>query len=231
MSSIRGYIKQWNLFEIIWLFVFTAINIYLFFAWGDTWIGLTASISGMLCVVLTAKGKISSFYAGIINILTYSYVAYNSAYYGDVALNMLYFLPMSFLGIYYWSRNSKKDKEIGKRIIIKSLSWKEKGIWFISSIVLLLALGLILKMINGTLPFIDSATTIFSIIATILLTKRVTDQWLYWILVDILSIVMWVYIFVTRGSDISILVMWSAFLVNAVYGYYNWRKLERRQYE
>lgn len=56
---MKNYFKDWNLSEKIWLFTFTAVNLYLFFAWHDTWIGLTASITGMLCVVLTAKGKIS----------------------------------------------------------------------------------------------------------------------------------------------------------------------------
>jgi len=162
---------------------------------------------------------------------SYSYVAYMSAYYGDVMLNMLYFLPMAFVGIYYWKKNSKKNirrKNI-KDVVVTSLSWKNKAIWFAISLGTLTAYGLFLKLINGTLPFVDSATTIFSIVATIMLTKRLTDQWLYWIMVDVLSVIMWVYIFVTTKGDVSMLVMWSAFLVNAVYGYYNWRKLEKKQ--
>lgn len=217
--------KDWTLYEKLWIVIFFAVNIYLFFAWQDTWIGLTASLTGMLCVVLTAKGKISSFYWGLINILTYSYLAWRSAYFGDVALNMLYFLPMTFFGIYYWKKNARdKDK---KEVKVKILSWKEKSIWAILSVMGTIVLGLILMMLKGTLPFIDASTTIFSIVATILLTKRATDQWIYWILVDVLSIAMWAYIFFTSGSDISMLVMWTAYLVNACYGYYNWRKLEK----
>lgn len=225
---MRKYIKDWNLFEKLWLLVFTLVNIYLFFAWHDTWIGLTASLTGMLCVVLTAKGKISSFYWGLINILTYSYVAYNSAYYGDVMLNMLYFLPMTFVGIYYWKKNSKKNKET-INLIVRSLDWRNKIVWFLISLIIIFDYGLFLKWLNGTLPFIDSITTVFSIVATIMLTKRLTDQWFYWIMVDIWSIVMWVYIFFRDGNEVSMLVMWSAFLVNALYGYYNWRKMEKNQ--
>ncbi len=92
-----------------------------------------------------------------------------------------------------------------------------------------MAYGLVLMAIKGTLPFVDSATTVFSVIAVIMLNKRLTEQWLYWIMVDVLSVVMWAYIFITSGGDVSMLVMWSAFLVNALYGYYNWNKLERMQ--
>jgi len=225
---MKKYFKDWNTFEKLWLGVFTLINIYLFFAWHDTLIGLVASLTGMLCVVLTAKGKISSFYVGLINILTYSYVAYGSKYYGDVMLNMLYFLPMTFVGIYYWKKNTKKEKE-GEKLLINHLSWKNKFIWLVISLIIVVDYGFLLNWLGGTLPFVDSVTTVFSIVATIMLTKRLTDQWMYWILVDIWSIVMWAFIFLRDGNEVSMLVMWSAFLVNAVYGYYNWRKMEREQ--
>jgi nicotinamide mononucleotide transporter len=225
---MKRYFKDWNLFEKIWLLSFTVINIYLFFAWHDTLIGLTASITGMLCVVLTAKGKISSFYWGLINILAYSYVAYQSKYYGDVMLNMIYFLPMTFIGIYFWRKNSRKKNDL-RTVKVRSLSIKNKIMVLIFSIILAIVLGNILRYIGGTLPFIDSTTTIFSIIAAILLNKRYSDQWFYWIIVDVWSIIMWVYIFLRDGNQVSMLVMWSAFLVNAIYGYYNWRKLEKEQ--
>jgi nicotinamide mononucleotide transporter len=222
------YFSDWNKFERIWLISFFLINIYLFFAWHDTLVGLVASLTGMFCVVLTAKGKISSFYWGLVNILTYSYVAFSSRYYGDVMLNMGYFLPMTFVGIYFWRNNTKKDKET-KRVLVRHLSWTHKFYWLICSIAAIIALGLFLKFLHGTLPFVDSTTTIFSIAATILLTKRYSDQWFYWILVDVFSIVMWLYIFLRDGNQVSMLVMWTAYLVNAAYGYYNWIKMEREQ--
>jgi len=219
------YFKDWTLFEKLWLFIFTAVNIYLFFAWDDTWIGLTASLSGMLCVVLTAKGKMSSFYWGLVNILAYSYVAYKSAYYGDVGLNMLYFLPMTFVGIYYWGKNLNKDT-----VKVRSMTMKQWIYWGIISTISIIVLGMGLEKVGGTLPFVDSTTTVFSIVAQVLLNKRYTEQWFYWILVDIWSIVMWFHIFLRDGNNVSMLVMWTAFLVNAIYGYYNWTKLEEQNY-
>lgn len=229
VNAFIDYEKGWSLFEKIWLIVFTAINIYLFYVWNDSIIGLIASLTGMICVVLTAKARISSFYFGLVNIISYSYVAFQSKYFGDVMLNMLFFLPMTFFGIYFWKKNLKQNKN--GEVKIKSLSWKKRFTWFVIALVCLSIYGFILNIINGTLPFIDAATTVFSIIATIMLNKRLTEQWFFWIMVNILSIVMWAHIFIQNGGDISILVMWSAFLVNAIYGYYNWRKLEKKENE
>ncbi|MEI7718358.1 MAG: nicotinamide riboside transporter PnuC [archaeon] len=225
---MKNYFKDWNTFEKVWLLAFTLVNIYLFFAWHDSITGLVASISGMLCVVLTAKGRISSFYWGLINIFAYSWVAYQSAYWGEVQLNMLFFLPMTFVGIYYWNRNQRKDKRQAD-IKVRSLTATEKFGWILLSAIAIVIYGFFLKYLNGTLPFMDATTTILSIVATIMLNKRLTDQWLYWITVDVVTIIMWTYIFITKGTDVSMLVMWSAFLVNAVYGYYNWIKMERNQ--
>jgi len=62
MGNLKNYFKEWNTFEKTWLIVFTLINIYLFYVWQDTLIGLIASLTGMACVVLTAKGRITQYY-------------------------------------------------------------------------------------------------------------------------------------------------------------------------
>lgn len=60
--------------------------------------------------------------------------------------------------------------------------------------------------------------------------KRFAEQWLLWISVNVLSIILWAGALITQGgNDFSMLVMWTAFLVNSIYGYINWRKLYVKQ--
>jgi nicotinamide mononucleotide transporter len=60
--------------------------------------------------------------------------------------------------------------------------------------------------------------------------KRFAEQWAVWIAVNILSIILWVSaLLATGGNDWTMLVMWSAFLVNSVYGYVNWVKMSKQQ--
>lgn len=56
---------------------------------------------------------------------------------------------------------------------------------------------------------------------------RATEQWVLWIIIDVVSIYMWMTAFLDTGEGITMVVMWSAYLVNACYGLYNWRRLER----
>jgi nicotinamide mononucleotide transporter len=225
-----GILKNWTRFEIGWLFTFTLINIYLFFAWSDSLLGLISSISGMLCVVLVAKGKIANYYFGIVQTLTYAYIAYGYGLYGEVMLNALFYFPVQFIGIYMWKKNKTEHGVKGEDVIISSLT--KKG-WFytvLSILILTIGYGFFLKFLGGNLVWTDSATNVLSIAAQILMLKRYTEQWLLWISVNVLSIFLWLGALISQGgNDFSMLVMWSAFLVNSIYGYVNWRKLSIKQ--
>lgn len=223
IEKIKKYFKEWSMFEKIWLSLFTLINIYLFFAWKDTLIGLITSLTGMFCVVLVAKGKILNYYPGIINVILYAYLAYNQKYYGEVMLNVLYFLPIQFVGLYYWKKNKVKGKV--DTVVAEFMSNKFRVIWLFASVVGVIGYGVFLKALNGNLPFVDATSTVLSIIAMILMVKRYMEQWVLWIIVDIVSIGMWLDVFLREGNDISMLIMWSAYLVNAIYGLYNWNRL------
>lgn len=83
-----------------------------------------------------------------------------------------------------------------------------------------------LTKIGGNLPLIDSFTTAMSIIAMFLLMKRYREQWLFWIGVNISSIVMWLLVFtqnpVLNQDAIGMMLMWVVFLINSIVGFYRW---------
>jgi nicotinamide mononucleotide transporter len=222
--------KDWTLFEKLWLLAFTLINIYLFFAWSDSLIGLISSISGMLCVVLVAKGKISNYYFGIVQTATYAYIAYGYGLYGEAMLNALFYFPVQFIGIYLWNKNKTVHDVKGEDVRIKRLT---KAGWLYTLLIVLVmtvAYGYFLKYLGGNNVWNDSATNVLSVTAQILMLKRFAEQWLLWISVNVLSILLWVSALISQGgNDLSMLVMWSAFLVNSIYGYFNWRKLHIKQ--
>ncbi|PLT28916.1 nicotinamide riboside transporter PnuC [Peribacillus deserti] len=221
--------KDWTLFEKVWLAVFTAVNLYLFFTWDDTMLGLISSISGMLCVVLVAKGKISNYYFGIIQTAAYAYISYTYQLYGEAMLNGLFYLPIQFIGIYLWRKNQTSESVKGEDVAVKRMNAKA----WITFIVLTLAASFIyailLTKIGGKQVHVDSFAVVLSIGAQILMLKCYAEQWVVWIAVNMLSIVLWGTALKTGGNDYTVLVMWTAFLFNSVYGYMNWLKMAREQ--
>lgn len=226
MNVFKRYFSDWDLYEKIWLFLFTFIILGLSIYWKDSFIGLVASLTGIWCVVLIAKGKIANYYFGIINVIAYAYVAFNQQYYGEVMLNMFYFFPMQFAGIYLWKK--KQVSKNNKDIKVVYMTNKQRLLWSFVIITATILYGFILKKLGGNLPFIDSSSTVMSVIAMILMVFVFVEQWILWILVDIVSIIMWFIAMINGGKEVAVLVMWIAFLVNAIYGLYNWIQLEKK---
>ncbi|PLX14228.1 MAG: nicotinamide riboside transporter PnuC [Marinilabiliales bacterium] len=226
MEWIKKYFSDWKIFEILWLSVFTTIILGLSIYWKDSVIGVIASLTGIWNVVLVAKGKIANYYFGIIAVTTYAYTAYNQQYYGEVMLNMIYFFPMQFVGLYLWRK--KRTSPQKDEIKVVYMTNKQRIIWFFITILATVLYGFVLRKLGGNLPFIDSSSTVMSVIAMVLMVFVFVEQWILWIVVDIVSIIMWITVMLNGGNDIAVLIMWTAFLVNAMYGLYNWIKLERQ---
>ncbi|WP_338453088.1 nicotinamide riboside transporter PnuC [Niallia oryzisoli] len=219
---IKQAFSNWTLFEKSWLVIFTAINLYLFYAWQDSVLGLITSLSGMLCVVLVAKGKIFNYYPGILNILLYAYLSYQQGFYGEVALNILYFLPMQLIGLLLWQKH-QSDKQNISDVAVSMLNKKLKFIWGMIIVAATVLLGFVLQKMGGAQPYVDASTTILQVAAQFFMIKRLVEQWITWIIVDMVSIWMWLTAFLTTGNDVTVLIMWIAYLFNAIYGYVNWK--------
>lgn len=225
-------LKGWSNFEKVWILVFTAINIYLFFAWGDSLLGLTSSMAGMICVVLVAKGKISNYYFGIVQAVTYAYISYGYGLYGEAMLNAFFYLPIQFIGIYMWRKHKASSSVKGEDVSVKRLTGKGWITLILVSVFASVIYAELLSVIGGQQVRLDSVAVVLSIIAQILMLKRYAEQWVMWIVVNVLSIILWlVTLTSTGGNDWTMLVMWTAFLFNSIYGYVNWIKMGKKQEE
>lgn len=208
--------KGWKKTEYIWLITSTISVIFLSWYLGDNSLGIVSAIMNILCVVLVTYGKITNYFFGIIGVLLYAYVSYINKIYGDFTLNILYYFPMQFYGIYMW-KNSITEKNIN----IRSMKLKNKIIVITISIISIYFYGKILKRMGGQVPFLDSASTILSIVSQYLMAKAYKEQWNGWIIVNIISVIMW---YKADTSQISALLMWIVFLINSILGFYKWRK-------
>lgn len=224
---IRQYFEDWTIFEKAWIVTFSSIAFIAYFATSGSVASLVASWTGMITVVLVAKGRISNYLFGIINVSVYGFLALQSQFYGEVMLNWGYYLPLQFIGYYIWSRNKNEDSI--DEVKVARLSNRRRLLWVCLSISGIFTYGLFLKYLNGQLPFFDSASTTLSVIAQYLMIRRVKEQWIVWIVINVVSIYMWTDIYLSTGNSIAILIMWIAYLVNSFYGLYNWTKLESKQ--
>ena len=225
MNTLKRYLKSeltgWKAFDVVWLLTATAVILCLSIYWGDDWKSLLAALTGVWCVILTGKGKRSSFLFGTVNVIFYAIVSFQAKYYGEVMLNALYYFPMNFVGWFAWKKHM--DDTSGE-VVKERLTAGKSAIMYALTAVAIFGYGLVLKALGGNLPFTDSMSTVVSVVAQILSVKRLMEQWVLWIVVDVVTVVMWAVHFAQGGEEIATLAMWSIYLINAIIMFLRWYK-------
>lgn len=224
MKFIKNEVSGWKAWEVIWLLVactiITGLSIYL----GDTPMGIISATTGVICVVCTGKGKLSAYTFGLINSVLYAIIAYKATLYGETMLNALYYVPMQFVGFYVWSKHMNEEtKEVEKR----HMKWSGRCVLALCIAVSTLLYGLLLQHLGDAMPFVDSFTTVSSVIAMIISVRMFVEQWWIWVAVDVFSVYMWWYNFTTGSDNMATLLMWVVYLGNAIIMLVKWEKESR----
>ena len=221
MPSPKFERPDWNAFEITWLLSFSALAIALSLLWKNSLLDFSVFLSGVLCVVLAAKGNIWTYAFGMYNTFGYAYLAYTNGLYGEMGLNLFFFVPMNVVGYVLW-----KPKLEGGYVQMRAMNPRQILLTAVASLLGILGLGYGLSLIAGqNNPYIDAITDVLSIFATFLMVYRFREQWLLYILLNVFTVLLWC-IRTAHGSPEGplMIVMWTAFLINAGYGYYNWTR-------
>ncbi|AKA47044.1 TPA: nicotinamide riboside transporter PnuC [Haemophilus influenzae] len=216
----QEFVSGWKPFEVVWLALFIIAQIWVYVQTPDSWLAMISGISGILCVVLVSKGKISNYFFGLIFAYTYFYVAWGSNFLGEMNTVLYVYLPSQFIGYFMWKANMQ-NSDGGESVIAKALTVKG---WM--TLIVVTAVGTLLfvqalQAAGGSSTGLDGLTTIITVAAQILMILRYREQWLLWIGLNILSIFLW-------AETPAIYLMYSAYLLNSLYGYYNWTKLVKR---
>lgn len=171
-------------------------------------------ITGTLCVYLAAKNKVWNWPFAIISVIIYIFIFWDAKLYADMGLQF-YFLIMNFYGWYFWSR-----KDTSKKASVSSITPKEIVLSVIGIFVFTAGLGFFLfKGTNASFPFIDSFCTACSLVAQIFLARKVMENWLIWIFVDI------IYVGVYMTKDLNLTAgMYALYIYIAAMGYVEWRR-------
>lgn len=223
LDRIRRYMTPFQWCEVL---AITALTLY--FAFTNTedpvWYVATdavAAICGVFCVVLCAGGKKSQYYWGFANIGAYIAIAVVNRYYGEVMLNALYYLPTQFVGLYVWGKHYRQrdDRVEGLR-----MNAGHAAIWAVCSAAGVLGYKLVLDALGGNATLLDSMSTVFSIVANALMVLRYREQWALWIVVDAVTVLMWIL-----AGDPIMIALWAVYLINAVYGWVMWTRMSREK--
>jgi nicotinamide mononucleotide transporter len=169
-----------------------------------------AVLFSVLYVILATKQNIWCWAAGGISVTIYIYICLTAQLFAETGLQFFYLL-MSFYGFYNWTKK-EQDLEIAQWSVGKHLTLILTG-----AIITFLMGFYFATYTSAKMPILDSFTTVFSVIATYMVAKKVLENWLYWIMIDVVSI----YLYYNRDLHLTSL-LFVAYTIIAIFGYFMW---------
>lgn len=227
MANIKEWAKRnfwtgYSTAEKLFLASMVLLQIIVFCFNPDTPLNIIAGIAGVISVVLCAKGRTMFYYIGYIQNFTYMILAFQNQFYGEV-FEQFFYIGTMIIGTKIWKKNEAQNEDGTSDVIAKALTWKQWAASIAFFGVATLGFGYFLEGIGNAQAMTDSATNIMAIIAQVLMMLRYREQWIWWLLIDLLCIKMW---FV--AGNWSMVAMYIAWTINCAYGWYNWKKLQKK---
>jgi len=174
-----------------------------------------AVCSAILYLILAANEDVRCWYAALFSSILYMYIMYTAGLMMESFLQIFY-ICMAIYGWYIWSNKINVEQEL------KIRSWKMQYHLYTITIVTLLAIisGFLLeKYTQAALPFLDAFTTWGAIITTYMVAKKIIENWIYWFVIDSISI----YLFISRELYLTSL-LFFIYLIIIIFGYRSWMK-------
>ena len=179
---------------------------------------LTAILFGLLSVWFAKKNNILVFPTGIINTAIYVYLLWKWSLLGDMMINF-YYVIMSIYGWYVWTRKKDKVDEFPISKITSSEIKKSIALFF-ASIMLVISVYIFFDKFTHWTSYIDTFVTGIFFVGMWLMAKRKIENWILWIIGDIISIPM----YFAKGYTFTS-IQYVFFTIIAIYGYLEWKKI------
>ena len=252
MLLIKQTFKSLNAFEIALLLAILSLAILSFIIKGDfgvnALIAAVGAILGVFCVVFGAKGSLANRIFGVVEAFLHIYICFCTHIYGDMLQRIFYNLPMQFIGFKMWKKRTRNDGTA--TIHTRYMNARQRWITLGSVALGTGALGVFLiyfgpwmiGVLTDIFPdmkfitlksdydthmqlWLDSFTTVLSIITMIVSVKAYVEQWYMWLIINIAYIALWlmsdsVFSFMTVSK-------YCVYLINSIYGIYMWNKLSK----
>jgi nicotinamide mononucleotide transporter len=198
------------------------------------------SLMGILSVVCSANGRIYTFLFGLLDVAIYAVMCFvtwhkGGAGLGNAIINGLYFVPMQFVGFAQWK---KRGAEAHTQVKARRLNGKQwilfSALFLVGTIVVYLILCSVDKEAAGRFlrvaVLMDAVSMVCNILGQYLLSTAYMEQWIFWIMVNIASVIMWSVALRNSSDQYSVIyvVKYAFYLLNSLNGLRIWINLSKR---
>lgn len=179
-----------------------------------SWLEAVSFVTGAICVWLTVKQNVWNFPIGLINVVTFGIVFFQSRLFADAGLQAVYFV-LGAAGWWMWLYGGERRT----RLLVSHAPKAEIAVLSVAGIVGTIALWRLLSNVGGAAPVCDALTTAISLLSQWLLNRKRLENWYGWIIVDVLYVPLYAYkhLYLTAA-------LYAIFLLMAITGLRAWRE-------
>jgi nicotinamide mononucleotide transporter len=174
-----------------------------------------AAITGAIAVWLSTRQNVLSWPIALVNVALYTVVFFQAKLYADMGLQVVYF-ALSLYGWHAWLRGGTEGGPLrvtrtSRPLLVRLILIGAFGGF---------ALGTVLqRFTDASLPFLDSTLTSYSLVAQYMMTRKLLESWVAWIVVDVVYVGMFIYKDLTQTAA-----LYAVFLVLAFMGHFRWKR-------
>ncbi|MBR5513180.1 MAG: nicotinamide mononucleotide transporter [Ruminococcus sp.] len=226
-TDMKKYFTKSEL--ILWYGSVTAIiAAFLIFNRGS-YMTLIASLIGVTSLIFNAKGNPFGQVLMVIFSLLYGIISYKFAYYGEMVTYLGMTMPMAVIALVSWLKNPYKGNK--SEVAVNQLKMSEYFFVAVLTATVTVMFYFILDYFNTANMFFSTLSVATSFFAVYLTFRRSPFYAVGYAANDIVLIIMWIMAAKHNKSGISVAVCFAAFLINDLYGFINWKKMEKKQGE
>lgn len=174
-----------------------------------------AVVLNLIYLVLLIKERISCWFFGILGSIVSIYLFYSIGLYSESIL-YIYYVAIGIYGYLLW----KKKEDEKDALKVQTINLKKHLLLVVSGIIIAVVIGFYFKMNTDAVnPYLDAFTTVFSFIASFLEAKKILSSWVFWVIINTATIILYV-----QQSLLLYLLLTIIYVVFSVIGYLEWRK-------
>ena len=179
---------------------------------------VTAVVFALAYVLLAVKENVLCWLFAFLSTAIYTALFWNVSLLMESALNV-YYMAMAVYGWYQWTRGGSNGDDHPHALPVQTMSLNQHALVIGAIVVFSLVSGYLLsEHSSAARPYVDSFTTWASVVTTYLVARKFLQNWLYWIVIDTVSI----FLYIDRGLNLTAL-LFVAYVVIAMAGYFKWR--------
>lgn len=221
--------KNLSKFEwALWLCSVITVVASFIIAESDYRLTLIASLVGVTALIFVAKGDVWGQILTVLFSIIYGIISFQFRYYGEMITYLGMTMPIAILSVYTWITN---PYQATNEVKVHKLGKGQIRLLGVATIFVTIAFYFILKVFGTTNLFFSTISIATSFSAACLMMLRNQFYALAYAANDIVLIVLWTLATIEEISYLPMVLCFVIFLVNDVYGFFNWKRMELRQKE